>query len=81
MHGSRTGGKSNNSFIQRSMGILSLRIINKCFQILLKSVDIGAKRHNPVAIESLLDILLFHACLTHVSQTQVNTFVHYYDIF
>jgi len=69
MHGSRAGGKSNNSFVQRSMGILSLRIINKCFQIVLKSVDIRTKRHNPIGIESFLDILLFHACLTHVSQT------------
>lgn len=52
MDGSSTCGKGNNSFIYLIMKVLLLCVIDKIFQILLESVNIGAKRYNPIVIES-----------------------------
>ena len=44
-----------------------LVLATQLLQVLLKGVHIGAKRHYPVGVKSLLDIL--HLLATHVGET------------
>ena len=73
MHGSRAGRQSHHTLtgnpIRKPLGV---GFIDKRLQILLKSIHIRAQRHHPIRIKSLLNILLLHPGLRHMSQTQIN---------
>lgn len=47
---------------------------DEVLEVFLKRVDVGSERHDPVSVESLLDILHFRPA--HVSETEVDTGVH-----
>lgn len=47
---------------------------DEVLEVFLKRVDVGSERHDPVSVESLLDILHFHPA--HMSDTEVDARVH-----
>ena len=51
-----------------------LLLPHECFQLCLKLIHVRLERHHIIVVKSLLDILLFHTLLAHVSQAQVNSF-------
>ncbi len=72
MHRRSSARKCHNALTQA--GTLPRSTIHKRLQFSLELIHVRPQRHHIIVVKSLLNILLLHTLLAHVSQTQVNSF-------